>query len=396
MDYLNQLTSSLSDRFGTLLPTVLGAILVLIIGFFLARIVKKIVIKLLSKTKIDEKLNAKLKMTVRADQFIAKLFYYLVVIYTLIIALNILGVTSVLQPLEEMVSSFLGYVPNIIAAGIIAFAGYIISKLVSEATGVISERLERVGAKYGINSESFSLANLVKQVVFILIFIPILIVALDTLKMNAISDPATEMLRSLLSAVPKIIAAVIILVVFYVIGKYVVGILTELLRNLGIESIAEKMGLKKVIGDYSVSKIIGNIALYFILFAGLMAAADKLEMESIQIIFGKIFFISGKIFFGIIILMVGYYISGIAYKALNSGTYSNYLAPVARFAILGIFLAFGLHTMGIAQSIVNLTFGLTLGALAVAFALSFGLGGQKAAGKQMQAFFDNINNKKEL
>ena len=47
--------------------------------------------------------------------------------------------------------------------------------------------------------------------------------------------------------------------------------------------------------------------------------------------------------------------------------------------------------MGIAENIVNMAFGLTLGAAAVAFALSFGLGGREAAGKQMERFFDKMN-----
>ena len=42
----------------------------------------------------------------------------------------------------------------------------------------------------------------------------------------------------------------------------------------------------------------------------------------------------------------------------------------------------------------NLAFGLTLGAAAVAFALAFGLGGREAAGKQMEKFFDSFNNRK--
>ena len=44
----------------------------------------------------------------------------------------------------------------------------------------------------------------------------------------------------------------------------------------------------------------------------------------------------------------------------------------------------GLRAMGIADDIVNLAFGLTLGAIAVAVALAFGLGGRAAAGKQME------------
>ena len=40
--------------------------------------------------------------------------------------------------------------------------------------------------------------------------------------------------------------------------------------------------------------------------------------------------------------------------------------------------------MGIANSIVELAFGLTLGSLAVTVALAYGLGGREAAGKHME------------
>ena len=66
--------------------------------------------------------------------------------------------------------------------------------------------------------------------------------------MTAVSGPATEMLESLLLAVPKIIAAAILLAVFYIVGKYVVSILTELLSNIGVDKFSENIGLKSVIG----------------------------------------------------------------------------------------------------------------------------------------------------
>ena len=49
-----------------------------------------------------------------------------------------------------------------------------------------------------------------------------------------------------------------------------------------------------------------------------------------------------------------------------------------------------LRAMGIADDIVNLAFGLTLGAVAVAIALSFGLGGREAAGRQMEAWLSKL------
>ncbi len=390
MDYLNSLTENLTARFGSLLPGVLGALLVLIIGFIIAGMVKRLAKNLLSRTSIDDKIGAKLGSSYRMDSFIAKLLYYLVVLYTLIIVLDMLGVNNVLEPLQNMLNEFIGYLPNVIAAGIIGFAGYIISKLGSEATGFVSERLKAFGGRIGLDSSSVNITKIVKQVVFILIFIPILIVALDTLNMKVISEPATEMLGQFLNAVPKIIAAGILLSVFYIAGKYIVSILVDLLRNFGLDNFANNLGLGSVLGGSSLSKIIGNVVLFFVIFTGLIAAADKLELGQVQIILRDIFDIAGKVFFGLVILMGGIFISNIAVSALSKSESNGWMIPITRFAILGIFLAFALHTMGIAESIVNLAFGLTLGAIAVAFALSFGLGGREAAGKQMDHFLSKM------
>lgn len=390
MEIFENLLSSLSTQFGSVLPGVLGAIVVIIIGFFIARIIRKVVEKVMKKTSIDEKLGQKLDSNISIGKLVAKLVYYLIVIYTLLIALNLLGVQSVLEPLQDMMSKFVGFLPNVVGAGVIGFAGYMIATLVSEATGFLSEGLESFGSKIGLNTGSLSLSKIVKQIVFIIIFIPIFIIALDTLKMDAISKPASEMLSSILLAIPKIIAAVILLGIFFIIGKYVVSIITDLLRNLGLDEMANSMGISSVLGGKSFSSVIGNAALFFIMFTGIIAAADKLELGQVETILSNIFGIAGKVFFGLIILLAGLLISNIAVKAVSKSEGSSYLGPIVRFAILGIFLAFALHTMGIAESIVNLAFGLTLGAIAVAFALSFGLGGREAAGKQMDHVFKNI------
>ena len=394
MQILDNLLQSLSTQFGNVIPRLLGAIVVLILGFFIAGLIRRLVSRLMVRTTIDEKIGARLNTSVNVGKFVAKLAYYLVVIYTLLIALNLLGVESVLEPLQDMMRKFVGYLPNIVGAGVIAFAGYMISSIASEATGFLSERVEGFGNKIGLNAGSLSLTKIIKQIVFIIVFIPILIIALDTLEMDAISKPATEMLSSVLLALPKIIAAVILLGVFFIIGKYVVSIVTELLKNLGVDNMSDKMGLSSILGNTSFSNLIGNIALFFIMFTGVIAAAEKLELGQVESILTNVFGIAGSVFFGLIILMAGMFISNIAVKALESSENNSYMIPIVRFAILGIFLAFALHTMGIAESIVNLAFGLTLGAVAVAFALSFGLGGRDAAGKQMDHFFTKIRKEK--
>lgn len=394
MEKFEGLTKALSEKFGSALPSVFGALIVLILGFILAKIVKGIVKRLMSKTNIDEKLGEKMHTGFRIDKFVAKLVYYLVIVFTLLVVLNMMGADSVLAPLENMLSQFTGYLPNILGAGIIGFAGYMIATIVSEMTGFLSERLEAWGGKLGLSTGSLSLSKLLKQIVFVIVFVPILILALDTLKMEAISKPATEMLSTMMAAIPKIFAAFILVGVFYIVGKYVVNFLRGLLYNLGVDRYAEVMGIQEIMGNTTLSSMIGKLAMFFIMFTGVIAAVGKLELGPVEAILNDIFHISGRVFFGLVILVGGLAISKIATRMLEQSNNNGMFVPIIKFAIMGIFLAFALHTMGIAESIVNLAFGLTLGSIAVAFALSFGLGGRAAAGKQMESFFENLRKKK--
>ncbi len=393
MEFLESFTSSLSTKFGGAVPGVLAALLVLIIGLFLAGVVKRVVKSLFKRTQIDEKIGKKIKVGFDLGDFIAKMCYYLVVLFVLLLVLNMMGINSVLDPLKNMLQKFVSYIPNIIGAGIIGFAGYLIAKLASEAVGFISTSIESLSSKVGFD-DAAGLTKIVKQVVFIIIFIPILIQAIATLNMDAISVPATEMLSTLLNSVPNIIAAVLILGVFYFVGRYVVSILKQLLTNLKVDDLAGKIGLANVLGTSSLSAIISNIAFFFLMFTGVIIAFDKLEFTAINDILHDVFNIAGKVFFGMIILLAGSFVAYLAAKAVKGSSNGAWLASVVKFAVMGIFLAFALHTMGIAQTIVNLAFGLTLGAIAIAFALAFGLGGREAAGKQMEHFFSGIRKKK--
>lgn len=390
MDYFTNLLESLTSRFGNVLPTVIGAIVVLILGFFIAGLLKRLTRTLLKKTSIDENISKKFKTKFRLDEFLAKLVYYIFIIYTLLIVLNLLGVTSVLEPLENMLQKFMGYVPNILAGGVIGFAGYIIASIASEGVGFLSSRLEDWGQNLGLQTGNMSLTTIVKQIVFIIIFIPILIVALDALKMEAISGPASEMLESLLLAIPKILAAAILLAVFYIVGRYVINIVVTLLQNLGFDTLANKLGVDSIMGPRSLSKLVGNIGLFFIMFTGLIAAADKLELSQLNNILSNVFDISGRIFFGLVILSLGIFLSGMISKYFSTTNQKPWVITVAKFAVMGLFLSLALHTMGIAPAIVNLAFGLTLGAIAIAFALAFGLGGREAAGEELKRFFKKM------
>lgn len=390
MDYLSTLGDSLSQTVGGILPGILGAIAVLIIGLILASVVSRLVRGAFRKTSIDERLGAKMNFQFNLGDFVAKIVHYLLVLFVLLLVLEMMGLTSVLDPFRNMLNKFFGAIPNMIYAGIIGFIGYVVGKIASEGVGLVSMPLESFSARIGF-SQHQSLVNVLKQIVFFFIFLLFLVAALDALNMDAISRPISEMFTSMLAAIPNIIAAAIIVGVVYFVGRFLASFLTDLLKNLGVDSYPTKLGFGSVLGTSSLSAIIGNVVFFFLMFGGVISAMEKLEMTAITDILNNVMNITGRVFFGLIILVAGSFIANMASKAMASS--DEWLASLVKFAVLGIFLAFALHTMGIAQSIVNMAFGFTLGAVAVAFALSFGLGGREAAGKQMQQFFDKMNKK---
>lgn len=124
------------------------------------------------------------------------------------------------------------------------------------------------------------------------------------------------------------------------------------------------------------------------LFAGI-AAADLLGFEAISGIIAMFIAFGSQIILGAVILTIGFWLAGIIAGVVErSEQGSKFLANIVRVLIMGLVLAMGLKAMGIADSIVNLAFGLTLGAVAVAFALAFGLGGRDAAARLLKRIQD--------
>ncbi|GAA5220225.1 mechanosensitive ion channel [Membranihabitans marinus] len=396
MEYFNDYYSSFLQSISNYLPGVVGAILVLFIGWLVASGLRRLTQSLLKRTNLDNRLFKRAKSTVSPEKFLAKLVYYSIMVVVLLVVLEMLGVRQVLDPLKEMASEFFGFVPNVIAALVIGYVGYIIATIASELVGIGGSAFESISDRLGITSESMSLDlnNILKKVVFILIFIPVLIAAIDVLNIKAISDPATSMLSIFVSSIPSIVAAAVIIAVFIIGGKFIASLLNELFTSLGVDVIAKKLQIGDLIGDYSLSKLLANLAFFFIVFFGLITGIEKLGFYELNEILSDLLHLSGRVLFGIVILILGNYFSNLAYKSVSKGKESQVIANIAKYAILVLFLGIALNQMGIADKIVNLAFGLTLGAIAVAIALSFGLGGREAAGKQMEYIFKKLRGEK--
>jgi hypothetical protein len=125
------------------------------------------------------------------------------------------------------------------------------------------------------------------------------------------------------------------------------------------------------------------------LFASI-EAARQLGFVLVADLLAQFLVLAGQILPGLIIIAIGQYLADIIAQAVRSSNVQNarILATAARVAVIGLAVAMGLRQMCVANEIVNLAFALLLGAIAVAAALAFGLGGRNTAGRELEAWLD--------
>jgi hypothetical protein len=147
--------------------------------------------------------------------------------------------------------------------------------------------------------------------------------------------------------------------------------------------------------DLTLSTVVGRVVLFFIMLGASLSALETLQLDRLAGVFDRLLIFSGQVVVGLLVIAVGAALANMASKRLQRDGQPTITSSVTRFAILGFVLAMGLRAMGIGEDIVNLAFVLTLGAIAVAVALSFGLGGREAAGKQMEHWLSKLRDPKE-
>ncbi|NEQ34663.1 MAG: mechanosensitive ion channel, partial [Leptolyngbya sp. SIO4C5] len=278
----------------------------------------------------------------------------------------------------------------------------------------------RLGARFGLaetTREGVALSNLIGTIVYVLILIPVAIVALNELDLEAVSAPAIVMLERALAAVPQILTAGVIIILSYVVGRFIADLVTSILVSVGFDRIFGVLGLPELSGPTASqprtvpnaegqpettvqtpgstpSEIVGIIVLVGIVLFGVITATETLGFDQLTDIVRAIMRVSARVLSGVIVFAIGLYFANLAFRAINSinNPQARTLAQAARIITIAFVGAMALQQAGVATDIVNLAFGLLLGAVAVAIAIAFGLGGRDIAAEQMREWLNSFKN----
>ncbi|MEM7208016.1 MAG: mechanosensitive ion channel [Pseudomonadota bacterium] len=385
---LNTLVTQVFDY----IPQIVGGAVLALVAWLLATAVRMLSAKALAATTLDEKLSVEAGVKPMSDNIGNVLFWFIILIFLPAI-LGAFQLHGLLDPVQNMVNKILNMLPNIFAAAVIGVVGWFVARILRD---LVSNLLSAVGAdklgeKAGLQG-TVSISRLVGTIIFVFVFVPALIASLNALEIESISRPATDMLTLMIGSIPDIFGAAIILVITYFVAQLISDLVSSLLMGIGFDSLPAKLGINiPSENSPTPSQMVGKVVVFFAMLFATVEAANRLGFEQVRDIVSVFIQFGGQILLGGTILAVGFWLANLAYSSISK-VGSAGAANIARMAIMMLVAGMGLRAMGIADDIVNLAFGLTLGAVAVAIALSFGLGGREAAGKQMDHWLSKMRN----
>lgn len=393
-------------------PKIGIALLILIAAHFIAKMVKWAIAKGIDRipflSRRDGESATSAKPVIDVGERIGEVGYWLVWLLGLILALAQLEMTAIVQPLNEMVSRFLEYLPLVVGAAIIFFVGFVLATILRRIVQAAAEAAEidrrLVDAGLSHTPTGPGLARLLGILVFTLVIIPTAIAALDALSIRAISEPATAMLNNILMTIPRVIGAALIIFIAYVIGRWVMTLTEEGLKTLGFDSIINSIANAEPVrvgrerfdptpgvdtvdfSKFPPSRMIGLAVLIGIVLFAAVEATRMLDFTAMAAMLGEVLELASRVLFGAVIIALGILLANIfAAAARREGKPSSeIISTLVRWGVIALATAVGLRFMGLANDIIVLAFGLILGAVAVAVAIAFGVGGREAAKKLLE------------
>ena len=389
------------------------AAIILIVAHFAAKAVKWSVAKAIDRipflTRRDGAGPGGAKPMVDVGERIGEIGYWLVWLLGLMAALNEIGgdwAQGIVAPLNGMVAGFLQYLPQVVGAGLIFFIGFVLATIVRRMVEATVEAVELdrrlVDAGLTATPRGPGLARLLGILVFTLIIIPVSIAALGVLGISAISNPATSMLNNILMTIPKVIGAALIVFIAYMVGRWIAVLTEEGLKSIGFDDIIDSLSSAAPIRaamekmdptpgvdtidfkQFPPSRMVGMAVLIGIVLFASVEAARQLGFGAMAVMLSQIVDLAGRVLFGVIIIAFGVLLANILAAAVGKGgAQSDIMSVAVRWGVIILATAVGLSFMGLANNIIALAFGLILGAVAVAVAIAFGIGGRDAAKKML-------------
>jgi len=202
-------------------------------------------------------------------------------------------------------------------------------------------------------------------------------------------ESSQQFLNEIAVALPKILGALIILIIGWIIAKVLKRLFVQLLKVVRFSFLTEKSGIEKFLKDGGVKtdaiNVLGTLLYWIIMLIVIMATLNSLNLTAASALFNEIMLYIPSIIVAIVILIIGIYLARMVSQILKTSLKSmkdktsDLISQISYIIIIILTIFLTLGQLNIAQEMVTSAFQLIFGAICLALALAFGLGGREKA-----------------
>lgn len=216
-------------------------------------------------------------------------------------------------------------------------------------------------------------------------------------------DRTAAMFAGIVAFLPKLLAALAILVVGWIVARLLEKGVDALLAKLRFDDLLERGGVKRALDRTGTrldpSNLVARLVYWAVELVAILMAANALGLTAVADMFAAAVTYIPNVIAALLIvtfaMVIGEFVRDLVTASAGAMAGGTALARAAKIAIvtLGIFMA--LNQLQVAPEIVNTAFTLLLGAVALAFGLAFGLGGREVAAEYARRWADAGRRKAE-
>ncbi len=216
---------------------------------------------------------------------------------------------------------------------------------------------------------------------------------------DIIQDSIGSFVSGIGEALPNILAAVVILLVGWIVAKILkaaVGRGLKLVRfptlaeKAGIDGFLEKGGIKR-----SSTDLLGVLVYWLVMLLVLVTAVNALGLEVASQLLNQILLYIPNIIVAVVVVAVGLYaanfVSALVMTAAANAEIeeATFVAALSKYALIIFTFAIALNQLRIGEEIVANGFLILFGSASLAAALAVGLGGRETVARYLQRRFGN-------
>lgn len=356
----------------------LVALVILLVGWIVAKFIAGIIRKALSRTNLDDRIAGAVGGdSTGCEKAIATFAFWFMMLFVIMIALNTAKLNEAVEPIKDVFSGIISFLPKLLAAVVIGFIGWLIATVVRNLLqGILGAT--RVDEHLGFTT-SKPVSNSVGLIAFFGIILLMLPAAMDVLQLSTISEPINDLVRQIFAYAPKVLGGVLLFAIGYLVASIVQRVLSGVLSSIGADSLPARLGYRGAdIGGRSLSTIISYIAMASILVIIGAQALQAMDLPLISSMAAEDV-VPGyfNILVAVVIVGVGIFVANLVGQLLENR--SSFWARIVKIAIIVFMSGVALQRANI-SNITNDTFQLVITCVIIAATFAAGVGGAIAIG----------------